>query len=99
MSSSKSDQVSNTETADERIVASDQAVAVNAEGDVTINQVPDEALELGGEVVRVLADVVAQETDQDRSEAAQLAEGLIKIGIPAALIAFVLMGPGKRIFQ
>lgn len=89
MSSSRSDQKTETTTNDERIVASDNAVAINAQGAVTFNQVPDEVFELGGEVVAALERVTMLETKQDRSEGAQLGDAVIKVGIPAAALAFV----------
>jgi len=91
MSTAESTQSTNTETKDERIVASDRAIAVNAEGNVTLNQVPDEVFDLGGEVVAALKDVAALETRQDRSEVAQLGDRLIQFGIPAALLGFVAL--------
>lgn len=111
MASSRSSSVKSTTNIvrDNRVGASDRAVAVSTggPGDVTINMVADEAFELAGDAIDAgtsAAQVVAEtlgrslrdtqaalNTTQEmaRTESAQIAEQVIKIGIPAIAVAYV----------
>lgn len=102
VSSSKSNQASSSTTKDNRIVASDKAVAVNSEGgNVQVHVVADEAFELAEMSVDRLADSFDSTTKifsqslrdtqaASRTESAQLSEQIIKIGIPALALVFLV---------
>ncbi len=91
MSTSTTSDSNSSETTDARQAVDNGGIAIGAgAGAVTINQVPDEALELGGEVISTLAEVVKQDVGQNRSENAQLLDTVLKFGIPAAAIAFIV---------
>lgn len=101
-SSSKSSNSTKNSTTDRRQAVSDEAIAIqNSGGDVTVNQVADEAWDLGELAIREVSDVFGQALkdtqtalyrtqDAARTESAQLAEQVIKIGIPAAALAYVI---------
>lgn len=91
-SHSSTDETASSETVDNRQVVDNGGIAVGAESVVTIHQVPDEAFELTGEVVGVLADIVAMETTQDQSDLTQVTETAIKYGVPAVLAIMLLKG-------
>lgn len=91
-SSSKSDQSSSTTSEDNRIVADGGAIAVGSDSAVTINQVPDEVLAFGGQLVDRAFAVIEQDVKQRKSEGAQLSGDLIKFGLPLAAVAFILKG-------
>jgi len=91
MSSSRSDQTSNTTTTDNRQIVDNGAIAVGQNSTVTVNQVPDELIAMQGEVIKSLATVAQTSKLQQRSGNLQMGDGLIKVGIPAALIAFVIL--------
>ncbi len=91
MSSSRSDQTSNTTTTDNRQIVDNGGIAVGQQSQVTINQVPDELIAMQGEVIQSLAKVAEQSKAQQRSDTLQMGDGLVKVGIPAALIAFVIL--------
>lgn len=102
VSSSKSNQASSSTTKDNRIVASERAVAVNSEGgNVAVHVVADEAFELAEMTVDRLADSFDSTTkifsqslrdtqSASRTESAQLSEQIIKIGIPALALVFLV---------
>lgn len=101
-SSSKSNQASTSINKDNRIVASDKAVAVNSEGGaVSVHVVADEAFELAEMTVNRFAETVDNTTEvfsqalfdtqkNSRTESAQLSEQIIKIGIPALALVFLV---------
>jgi hypothetical protein len=102
VSSSRSAQSSSSTTKDNRIVASERAVAVNSEGGaVSVQVVADEAFELAEMSVDRLADSFDSTTkifsqslrdtqSAARTESAQLSEQIIKIGIPALALVFLV---------
>lgn len=102
VSRSSSRQASSTSNRDNRIIAEGEGIGVNSEGgDVLITQIPDEAFELAEaalingqmtteQVVSEFADITARAQDQSRSESTQLAEQVIRIGIPVAGLVFLL---------
>ncbi len=83
---------SDTIVTDQRQAVDNGAIAVGGESVVTINQVPDEALELTGKVIETLAGVVQETNAQNDSELLRLGQDVVKFAIPAALLAFVLKG-------
>lgn len=91
---SKSKQESATITEDNRIIADGGGIGINADGDVSLHMVPDEAFELAefalGETTRAFSDALVRTQAAARTESAQLAEQIIKIGIPAAALVFLL---------
>jgi hypothetical protein len=104
VSSSKTKQTSQTENKDNRIVASENAIAVNSEGGpVKIQVVADEAFELAEFALSRVSDsfdntseIFAQSLRDTqkaaRTESAQLSEQIIKIGIPALALVFLVSG-------
>ncbi len=89
-SSSKTNSSSDVITNDSRQLVDGKAVAVGKNSDVTINQVPDEAFALSGEVVKALAKVATAKTQQGDGQSFRTAQTLMKYAIPAGLIAFAL---------
>lgn len=102
VSSSNSAQSSNTTTEDSRIIADGEGVAVNSDGgNVNLQFVPDEAFELAEMSLETTADAFTKTTDvfsdalaktqeAAKTEAAQISEQLIKIGIPALALVFLV---------
>lgn len=102
MSSSRSASSSDTLTTDKRISAGDRSMVVSVDGgEVSIQNTSDEAfafaeagLELVDNTVKTaLAEVTrAHEVSRnfEQTEEAQLSAQLIKIGIPAAMIAYAV---------
>lgn len=98
-SSSSNHTTNNTE--DSRVAVSEAAIGISADGDVQVHQVPDEAFELGGMAIEAVSetlgrslrdtqDALFRTQDAARTESAQLAEQVIKIGIPAAAVAYIV---------
>jgi len=106
VSSSKTAQSSSSSTSDERIIADGEGNAINSGGgDVMF--VPDEAFdlanfallensELSGRALSEVADANSRAlkafTTAQRSESSQLAEQLVKIGLPVAALYFLSKG-------
>jgi hypothetical protein len=102
VSSSKTKQTSESTNKDNRIVASDSAIAVNSEGGkVSVHVVADEAFELAemsldrvSDAFQSTSEIFAQSLRDTqkaaRTESAQLSEQIIKIGIPALALVFLV---------
>lgn len=99
-SKSRSSNTTRNSTTDRRQAVSDEAIAIQGR-DVTVHQVADEAFELGELAITEVADTLGRSLrdtqqalyrtqDAARTESAQLAEQLIKFGIPAAALAYVV---------
>jgi hypothetical protein len=102
VSSSKSKQESISTNKDNKIAASESAIAVNSEGGrVSVHVVADEAFELAEMAVDRVSDAfdstskIFSQSLRDtqsaaRTESAQLSEQIIKIGIPALALVFLV---------
>ena len=106
MASSNSSSSNTTTTEDNRIIAEDEAIAINSRGDVQVHMVPDEAFDLASDalftvenstrqVVDAFGDALESTQAAARSESADLADKIIKIGIPALAVAYL----AGRIFK
>lgn len=91
---SKSASNTTTTTEDNRIIADGEGIAVNSDGGaVQVHMVPDEAFDLAELSVSTTAatfsDALERTQINAQSESKQLAEQVIKIGIPALAVAFI----------
>lgn len=92
--SSKSSSDTTTNTEDNRIIADGEGIAVNSDGGaVSLHMVPDEAFDLAelavGTTAATFSDALERTQEHAQSESKQLAEQVIKIGIPALAVAFI----------
>lgn len=99
-SRSKSSNATTNTSEDSRVAVDGESIGVSADGDVQIHMVADEAFELGmvaieqvsetlGQSLQDTQKALAKTQDAARTESAQLAEQIIKIGIPAAALVFI----------
>lgn len=103
-SSSKSNQTNNTYNSDERLIADGGAVGINSGGgSVDLQIVADEAWELAGMAMtnnqqafaqssEILAKALDTTQANSRTEAAQIGEQFVKIGIPALVVGVLAWG-------
>lgn len=98
-SSSSSNQTQNV-SEDSRVAVDGESLGISADGDVQVHVVADEAFELGRLAIDEVSETLGgalQDTqkalfrtqDAARTESAQLAEQIIKIGIPAAALVYI----------
>lgn len=98
-SSSSSNQTQNV-SEDSRVAVDGGSIGVSADGDVKVHMVADEAFELGRIAIEEVSGTLGQSLkdtqkalfktqDAARTESAQLAEQIIKIGIPAAALVYI----------
>lgn len=98
VSSSKSDQTSTTTTEDSRVVATDQAVAVGRGSTVNIATMDDAAFDVVESMAFSLAQVAGQSVNRafdlageaSASDAKEIVQKLIVVGIPSAVIIWAL---------
>lgn len=95
VSSSKTSQSTATENSDERIIADGSGIGVNSGGgEVKIQFVADEAFQLAEialeSTTKTFAKALQDTQAAARSESAQLGEQIIKIGIPALALVFLI---------
>ena len=100
VSKSRSSNSTVNETEDSRVAVDGESIGISADGDVSVMVVADEAFELGMFAIETVADTLGETVkdtqlalrrtqDAARTESAQLAEQIIKIGIPAAALVFI----------
>lgn len=99
-SRSKSSNATTNTTEDSRVAVDGESLGISADGDVSVHMVADEAFELGKLAIEEVSDTLGQSLqdtqkalfktqDAARTESAQLAEQIIKIGIPAAALVYI----------
>ena len=100
VSSSKSSASTSSSTSDNRVATDGESIGISGGGDVSVHMVSDEAFELGELAISQVSDTLGKAlkdtqkalfTTQEnaRTESAQLAEQIIKIGIPAAALVYI----------
>ena len=94
ISSARSSQASTTVNEDNRIVADGSGIGINTDGNVTVQVVADEAFELAemalDRTTSAFAEALDKTQQRARTESAQLGEQLIKIGIPAMALIYLV---------